>query len=91
MRHLYDSTYSFKCSVAKTRFTLVFKLHLKFLIQSTKKLSFSSIQHRRSQLQIKFSRRQITVLTRNELQRNVKSCNVKNNNYSESVSKCSKQ
>ena len=57
----------FKRSVAKSRLTLVFKLHLNLLIHRTKKLSFSSIQYCRSQLQIKFSRRQITVLTRNEL------------------------
>ena len=34
-RHFYDSTYSFKYSVAETRLTLVFKLLLKLLIQST--------------------------------------------------------
>ena len=33
-RHFNDSTYSFKSSVAKTRLTLVFKLHLKLLIHS---------------------------------------------------------
>ena len=33
-RHFYESTYSFKCSVAKTRLTL-FKLHLNLLIRST--------------------------------------------------------
>ena len=49
-RHFYDSTYSFKCSVAKTGLTLVFKLHLN-LIHSTKTLSFSSILHCTSQLQ----------------------------------------
>ena len=48
------STYSFKCSVAKTRLTLVFKLHLNFLIYSTKALSFSSMQHCTSQLQSKY-------------------------------------
>ena len=66
-RHVYDSTYSFKCSVAKTRLTLAFKLHLNLLIHSTKTLSFSSIQHCTYQLQSKYSRRQITVLKRNEL------------------------
>ena len=35
----FDSTYSFKCSVAETRFTLAFKLHLSLLIHSTKTLS----------------------------------------------------
>ena len=49
-RHFYDSTYRFKCSVAKTGLTLVFKLHLN-LIHSTKTLSFSSILHCTSQLQ----------------------------------------
>ena len=34
-RHFYDFTYSFKYSVAETRLTLVFKLLLKLLIQST--------------------------------------------------------
>ena len=48
------STYSFKCSVAKTRLTLIFKLHLNFLIYSTKALSFSSMQHCTSQLQSKY-------------------------------------
>ena len=46
------------------------KLHLNLLIDSTKTLSFSSIQHCISQLQSKHSRRQITVLKRNGLQRN---------------------
>ena len=36
----FDSTYSFKWSVAKTRLTLVFRLHLNLLIHSTKTLSF---------------------------------------------------
>ena len=31
----YDSTYSFKWSVAKTGLTLVFKMHLNLLIHST--------------------------------------------------------
>ena len=60
------STYSFKCSAAKTRFTLVFKLHLNLLIHSTN----NSIQHCTSQLQSKYSRRHIAVLKRNELQPN---------------------
>ena len=50
MTSLYTA-YSFKCSVAKTRLILFFKLHLKLLIRSTKTLSFSSIQHCTSQLQ----------------------------------------
>ena len=58
-----------KCSVAKTRLTLVFKLHLGLLMHSTKTLSVSSIQHCTYQLRT-YSRRQITVLKRNELQRN---------------------
>ena len=53
-------------SVAKTSFTSVFKLHLNLLTHSTK----SSIQHCTSQLQSKYSRREITVVKRNELQRN---------------------
>ena len=53
-------------SVAKTSFTSVFKLHLNLLTHSTK----SSIQHCTSQLQSKYSRRKITALKRNELQRN---------------------
>ena len=53
-RHFYYSTYSFKCSVAKTRLTLVFKLHLKLFIHSTKPPSFSSIQHCTSQLQTNY-------------------------------------
>ena len=69
----YDSTYSFQCSVAKTRPTLVFKRHLNLSIHSTKTLSFSSIRHCTSQLQSKHSRRLITVLKRNELQRNAAS------------------
>ena len=36
---------------SKTRFTLAFKLHLNLLIQNTKTLSFSSIQHCTNQLQ----------------------------------------
>ena len=64
MTSLFDSTYSFKFSVAKTRLTLVFQLHLKLLIHSTKTPSFSSIQHRTSQLQTNYC------LKRNELQRN---------------------
>ena len=48
--HFYDYTYSFKCSVVKTRLTLVFKLHLKLLIHSTKALSFSGIVSCTSQL-----------------------------------------
>ena len=36
MGHFYESTYSFKCSVAKTRLTLIFNLHLNLLIHSTK-------------------------------------------------------
>ena len=59
---------SFKCSVAKSRLTLVLTLHLN-LIHSTKTLSFSSILHCTSQLQSEYSRRQITALKRNELQR----------------------
>ena len=50
----FDSTYSFKCSLAKTRLTLIFKLHLSLLIHSTKTLSFSSIQHCTSQLQTNY-------------------------------------
>ena len=62
----YDSTYSFKCSVAKTRHTLVFKLHLNLLLHSTKTLSVAyNIVH----LSYKVSR-QITVLKRNEQQCN---------------------
>ena len=53
-------------SVAKTSFTSVLKLHLNLLTHSTK----SSIQHCTSQLQSKYSRREITVVKRNELQRN---------------------
>ena len=48
-RHFYDSSYSFNCSVAITRLTLVFKQHLKLLIHNTT-LSFSSIEHCTSQL-----------------------------------------
>ena len=44
------STCSFKCLAAKTRLILIFKLHLNLLIESTKTLSFSSIQHCTSQL-----------------------------------------
>ena len=47
--HFYDSTYSSKCSVAKTRLTLVFKLHLRLLVHSTKTVSFSNVQHSPSQ------------------------------------------
>ena len=57
-------------SVAKTSFTSVLKLHLNLLTHSTK----SSIQHCTSQLQSKYSRREITVVKRNELQRNTE-CN----------------
>ena len=53
-RHFYDSTYSFKCSVAKTRLTRVFKLHLKLLIHCAKTLSFSSIQYCTSRLQTNY-------------------------------------
>ena len=53
-------------SVVKTSFTSVIKLHLNLLTHSTKR----SIQHCTSQLQSKYSRREITVLKRNELQRN---------------------
>ena len=53
-RHFYYSTYSFKCSVAKTRLTLIFKLHLKLLTHSTKTTSFHSIQHCTSQLQTNY-------------------------------------
>ena len=60
---------SFRCSAAKTRLTFVFKLHLSLLIHSTKTLSFSSIQHCTYQLHT-YSHRKITVLRRNELQRN---------------------
>ena len=68
--HFYDSTYSFKWSVAKTRLTLIFKLHLSLLIhRCTKALSFSSVQNCTYQLHT-YSHRQITVLRRNELQRN---------------------
>ena len=49
--HYDDVTFmTFKCSVAKTGLTPVFKLHLN-LIHSTKTLSFSSILHCTSQLQ----------------------------------------
>ena len=56
---------------------------LSLLIHSTKTLSFSSIQHCTHQLRT-YSRRQITVLKRNELQRNAacKSCKVKHNSES---------
>ena len=70
MGHFYDSTYNFKCSVAKTRLTLVFNLHLNLLIHSTKTLSFSSTKHCTYQLQSKCSHRQISVLKQNEVQRN---------------------
>ena len=53
-RHFYYSTYSLKCSVAKTRLTLIFKLHLKLLTHSTKTTSFHSIQHCTSQLQTNY-------------------------------------
>ena len=65
MRHFYDSFYGFKCSVAKTRLTLVFKLHLKVLIQSTKPLSFTWVAYKIVHLSYK----QITVVKRNELLR----------------------
>ena len=70
-KNFYDSTYSFKRSVARTRLTLVFKLHLSLLIHSTKTLSFSSIQNCTYHLHT-YSRRQImiTALRRNELQHN---------------------
>ena len=48
-RRFYDSTNSFKCSVAKTRLT-----HLKLLIHSTKASSFNSTQHSTSQLQTNY-------------------------------------
>ena len=67
--NFYDSTYSVKCSVAKTRLTVVFKLHLSLLIHSTKTLSFSSIQNCTYQLHT-YSRRHITVLRSKELQHN---------------------
>ena len=47
MTSLYDYTYSFRCSVAKARLTLIFKLRLKLLIHSTKTLSLSSIHRSR--------------------------------------------
>ena len=78
------STYSFKCSVAKTRLTLVFKLHLNFLIYSTKALSFSSMQHCTSQLQSKYRLdKSVCFKTkRATAQHCMKSCNVKHNSES---------
>ena len=49
---------------------LVFKLHLNLSIHSAKTMSCSSIQLCTSQLQSKYSRRQITILKQNELQCN---------------------
>ena len=76
-------------SVAKTRLTLVFKLHLSLLIhRRTKTLSFSSIQNCTYQLHT-YSCRQIkliTVLRWNKLlyraMLHVKSCNVKHDSES---------
>ena len=70
MGHFYGSTYSFKCSVAKTRLTLVFNLHINLLIHSTNTLSFGSTKHCMYQLHCKCSHGQISVLKQNEVQRN---------------------
>ena len=76
MTSLYDSTYSFRCSVAKARLTLVFKLRLRLLIHSTKTLSFSSIQHC-TQKETSYS-----------AMLHVKSCNVYVKHNCESVFRC---
>ena len=77
MTSLYDSTYRFRCSVAKARLTLVFKLRLRLLIHSTKTLSFSSIQHCTLFKETSYS----AVL-------HVKSCNVYVKHNCESVFRC---
>ena len=73
--HYHDVTFMTPLTVLsvqslKPRLPLVFKLHLNLLIHNAKTLSCSSIQHCTSQLQSKYSRRQITILKRNELQFN---------------------
>ena len=59
-------------------------IHISVLLDSTKTLSFSSIQQCTYQLRSKCSRRQISVTKRNEVYRmlHVKSCNVKHNSES---------
>ena len=70
-------TYSFKCSVAKTRLTLVSKLYLSLLLHSTKTPSFSSLQNCTYQLHT-YSRKQI-----NSTMLHVNSCiNIKHNSES---------